>query len=133
MLSKFSTLLLATVLLLINTQAGSTQPNVRAGDNSVRNRVLKLGPGAKVTVFLKDGTKVRGSISQILDDSFDVTLMKQTQSSIISYRDVETVKRRGWTNSAKIALGVAIGAGIIVGVVAAMVASADFGDINIAP
>lgn len=133
MLSKFSTLLLATVLLLINTQAGSAQPNVQAGDNSVRNRVLKLGPGAKVTVFLKDGTKVRGSISQILDDSFDVTLMKQTQSSIISYRDVETVKRRGWTNSAKIALGVAIGAGIIVGVVAAMVASADFGDINIAP
>jgi hypothetical protein len=78
-------------------------------------------------VFLKDGTKIRGNISQILDDSFDVTINKETQASIISYRDVEKVKRRGWTSTAKMGVGVAIGAGVIIAVIAVMVSSADVG------
>src|SRR5215208_5410609 len=110
MFSKISTVFLAAVLLFASVSFAIGQESALTSDRKVKAKVNDLGPGAKVTVFLKDGSKVRGSISQILDDSFDVTVKKETQSSIISYRDVEKVKRRGWSTSAKIGLGVAIGA-----------------------
>ena len=119
MIRTFSIFFLAAVLL-INVKFAFSQTDAVAGDRRVRSQVQKLGTGAKVTVKMKDGTKLRGSVSQILDDSFDVTLGKAAQSSIISYRDVESVKRRGWTNSAKILTGVLIGGGAIVVVVAVL-------------
>ena len=128
MFNKTIVLFLAAFLLFANTHVLLGQSDAVAGDRRIKAQVNKLGAGAKVTVILKDGTRVKGSISQILDDSFDVTLEKQTQSSIISYRDVENVKRRGWSNTAKISLGVGIGIIAVVAVVAALVASADLGD-----
>src|SRR5687768_7031524 len=122
MYNKASVLFLAAVLLFANNHILLGQTDVAAGDQRIKARVNKLGAGAKVTVTLKDGTKVRGSISQILEDSFDVTLEKQTQSSVISYRDVENVNRRGWSNTAKIGLGVGVGIGVVVAVLAAILA-----------
>ncbi len=118
---------LVTILLLANTSMIFGQTAVVL-DRQIKAQVNDLGAGAKVTVFLKDGTKIRGSISQILDDSFDVTIKDQTQSSIISYRDVEKVKRRGWTSSAKMGLGIALGAAAVIAVIAIMVSSADIGN-----
>ena len=118
MIRIISVLFFAAVVI-INVDSAFSQTDA-AGDKRVRSQVEKLGTGAKVSIKMKDGTKLRGSISQILDDSFDVTLGKAAQSSIISYRDVESVKRRGWTNSAKILTGVLIGGGAIVVVVAVL-------------
>jgi hypothetical protein len=128
MSGKFTVLFIAFILLLMNSGAVLSQTDTMSADRKVKAQVSKLGAGAKVTVLLKDGTKVRGSISQIMDDSFDLTLDKQTQSSILSYRDVESVKRRGWSNTAKLALGFGIGVAVVVAVVAGMVANADIGD-----
>lgn len=108
------------VFVLVTADSTFSQTNVVSADKRVRSQVEKLGTGAKVTVIMKDGTKLRGSISQILDDSFDVTLGKAAQSSIISYRDVESVKRRGWTSSAKVLTGILVGGGAIVVVVAVL-------------
>lgn len=118
MIRIISVLFFAAVVI-INVDSAFSQTDA-AGDKRVRSQVEKLGTGAKVSIKMKDGTKLRGSISQILDDSFDVTLGKAAQSSIISYRDVERVKRRGWTNSAKILTGVLVGGGAIVVVVAVL-------------
>ncbi len=118
-------LFLAIVLLFANTSMLLGQSDAMAADQRIRTQVNKLGSGAKVTVILKDGTKVKGSISQILEDSFDVTLENQIQSSIISYRDVENVKRRGWSNAAKIGLGVGIGAVVVVVVIVVALAKMD--------
>ena len=123
MIRKSSIFFLAATLFLVNVQFTFSQTDAVGGDKRVRSQVEKLGTGAKVTVKMKDGSKLRGSISQILDDSFDVTLAKAPQSSIISYRDVESVKRRGWTNSAKVALGVGIGVGAVVVVIGILVSS----------
>jgi len=117
---------LVTVLLLANTSMIDGQTAIVL-DRQIKAQVNDLGAGAKVTVFLKDGTKIRGSISQILDDSFDVTIKDQTQSSIISYRDVQKVKRRGWTSSAKVGLGVVAGAAAVIAVIVILVSSAGEG------
>ena len=117
MFKKTSTLFLAAILVFANTHVLLGQTDGVAGDRRIKTQVNKLGTGAKVTVTLRDGTKVRGSISQIQEDSFDVTLAKQTQSSVISYRDVENVKRRGWSTTEKMGLGVGIGVGAVVVVI----------------
>ena len=114
MYGKASFIFLATLLLFASADAVVGQQSAVTLDRQIKARVNDLGAGAKVTVFLKDGTKVRGSISQILDDSFDVTIKNETQSSIISFRDVQRIKKRGLTTGAKIGIGVAIGAGAIV-------------------
>ena len=125
MYNKASVLFLAAVFLCANSHILLAQSDVAAGDLRIKAQVNKLGAGSKVTVTLKDGTKVRGSISQILDDSFDVTLERQTQSSIISYRNVQDVRRRGWSSAAKVGLGIGLGVGAIVVVLGVMLASVD--------
>jgi sRNA-binding regulator protein Hfq len=113
--TKTSTaILVALLLLLANVDLIVAQQSAVELDRRVKAQVNKAGAGAKVTVYLKDGTKIRGSIGQILDDSFDVTLSKDTQSSIISYRDVQKIKRRGWSTTAKVVVGGVAGAAALV-------------------
>ena len=125
MFAKISGIFLAVLLVLAGAGDINAQQSAVELDRRIKARVNDLGAGAKVTVFLKDGTKMQGNISQILDDSFDVTVKKETQSRIISYRDVQRIKKRGWTSGAKVGLGVAIGAGVIVTVLAVILASSD--------
>jgi hypothetical protein len=126
MFMKTSTVfLMAVILLLANVNVIVGQQTAVELDRRIKARVNDYGAGAKVTVFLKDGTKVRGSIGQILDDSFDVTLNDQTQSSIISYRDVQNVKRRGWSTTAKVTVGGLIGAAALVGLLMATLSADD--------
>src|SRR5687768_4576727 len=96
--------LVAVVLLFTNVDVIVGQQSAVELDRQVKAQLNKFGAGAKITVYLKDGTKVRGSVGQILDDSFDVTLNDETKSSVISYRDVQKIKRRGWSTTAKVAL-----------------------------
>jgi len=124
MFTKTSFIFLAALLLIAGVDADGQQSAVEL-DRQIKARVNDLGAGAKVTVFLKDGKKIQGSISQILDDSFDVTIKKETQSSIISYRDVQRIKKRGLTSGAKIGIGVAIGAGVIVTLLVVVLSSSD--------
>jgi sRNA-binding regulator protein Hfq len=113
------------MLLLANVNVIVGQQSAVENDRRVKAQVNKAGAGGKVTVYLKDGTKIRGSIGQILDDSFDVTLNNQTQSSIISYRDVQKVKRRGWSTTAKVVVGGLAGAAALVGILIATLSADD--------
>ena len=106
--------LMSATLLVANVDVILGQQNSVELDRRVKAQVNQAGAGAKVTVHLKDGTKIKGSIGQILDDSFDVTLNDETQSSIISYRDVQKIKRRGWSTTAKVVVGGLIGAAVLV-------------------
>ena len=106
--------LVAVVLLFTNVDVIVGQQSAVELDRQVKAQLNKFGAGAKITVYLKDGTKVRGSVGQILDDSFDVTLNDETKSSVISYRDVQKIKRRGWSTTAKVVVGGLIGAAVLV-------------------
>ena len=82
----------------------------------IKADVQKTGTGAKnakVVVNLKNGIKLKGYLSQILDDSFDITDPKTGQPTTIPYRDVAKVKRQGWSTGAKVALGIGIGAAVV--------------------
>lgn len=126
MFKKTSVVFIAALLILTNlTTIVAQQSDAVALDRRIKAKVNDLGAGAKVTVFLKDGEKFQGNISQILDDSFDVTVKKETQSRIISYRDVQRIKKRGLTSGAKVGIGVAIGAAAIVTVLVVVIASSD--------
>jgi sRNA-binding regulator protein Hfq len=125
MFIKTSFIFLVSLLLLAGVGAVHGQQSAVELDRHIKARVNDLGAGAKVTVFLKDGKKIQGNISQILDDSFDVTVKKETQSTIISYRDVQRIKKRGLTSGAKVGLGVAIGAAAIVTALVVIMVSSD--------
>jgi sRNA-binding regulator protein Hfq len=125
MFTKTSFIFLAALLLFAGAGSVDAQQSAVELDRRIKAKVNDLGAGAKVTVFLKDGTKIQGNISQILDDSFDVTVKKETQSRIISYRDVQRIKKRGLTSGTKVAIGVAIGAAAIVTVLVVILASSD--------
>ncbi|HEX6126627.1 MAG TPA: hypothetical protein VFZ23_14735 [Pyrinomonadaceae bacterium] len=125
MFRKISSVCIAVLLLFANVSLTVGQQSAVQLDRQIKARVNDLGAGAKVTVFLKDGTKIQGNISQILDDSFDVTVKKETQSTIIAYRDVQRIKRRGLTSGAKVGIGVALGAAAIATVLVVVLASSD--------
>ncbi|MGB7200909.1 MAG: hypothetical protein WBD16_01435 [Pyrinomonadaceae bacterium] len=84
--------------------------------DKVRKQIRKHGIGEelKVVVTLKDGRKLKGHITQILDDSFDLTDTNTKQPTTIPYRDVVKVKRLGMPKPAKTAIGIGIAAGIVI-------------------
>ncbi len=92
----------------------------------IRSNVTKR-TGEKVVVTMKGGPKVKGIISNVLDDSFDLLDAKTRQPTTIPYRDVEKVKKQGWSTGAKVALGVAIGAGVVTAVVLGALSKDPFG------
>lgn len=98
--------------LFIHAQA--TQ-NDRASDK-VKAEVAKRGTGskAKVTVKLKDQTKLKGYISSTAGDSFTLSDSKTGQTKTLAYSDVAEVKKQGGMSlPAKIGIGVGIGVGVL--------------------
>ena len=83
----------------------------------IKSDIAKIGTGleAKVEVKLKDGTKLKGFVSEIGNDQFVVTDPKTGTATPVPYPQAQTAKsRRGW-----IIFGVVIAAIIVIGVVAA--------------
>jgi hypothetical protein len=72
------------------------------------------GPKAKVTVKLKDNTKLKGYISGAGDDSFTLADSKSGQLRTLAYQDVAEVKRPGGLSwPAKVGIGIGIGVGVL--------------------
>ena len=87
-------LLLVTVLLFVGANLAFGQESAAALDRKIKAQVRDIGAGTKITVIMKDGTKLTGRITQILADSFDITIKNETHSNVISYRDVQKIKKR---------------------------------------
>lgn len=72
------------------------------------------GPKAKVTVKLKDKTKLKGYISDAAGDSFTLSDSKTGQARTLAYSDVAEVKKQGGMSlAAKIGIGVGAGLGAL--------------------
>jgi len=82
----------------------------------IKTTVNRRGTGekSKVVVKMKNGTKLKGYISQIGEDSFDLTDSKTKQTTAVAYRNVAQVKKQGLSKGAKIALGIGIAAAVTV-------------------
>ena len=81
----------------------------------IKTNITKLGTGtnAKVEVKLRDGTKLKGYVSQIGEDSFVVTGDKTGVSTNIPYPNARQVRGNNLSTGVQIAIKV----GIIVGII----------------
>ena len=94
----------------------------------VKTKVNRLGTGerARATVRLKDGTKVKGYISQAGENDFVVRDLKTDAPTNIFYRDVAKVESNKGHSTAKTAAIVAgAAAGGVLLVLGIMIASLD--------
>jgi hypothetical protein len=100
--------------LLIHDVALASQGDAAA--EKVKAAVAKrgTGPKAKVTVKLKDKTKLKGYISNAGGDSFTLSETKTGQVRTFAYTDVAEVKKQGGMSlAAKIGIGVGAGIGAL--------------------
>jgi len=83
-------------------------------------RQIGIGESSVVRVKLKDGTELRGYLSQIENDSFKVTDKATKKATSVSYGDVRSLKLKGKGLSVrtKVLIGVGIGVAIAAGVIA---------------
>jgi hypothetical protein len=120
-----SVLLLATMPLSVAAQPSSSQPMTV---ENIKSKVAKLGVGdkAKATVFLKNGTKLKGYIAQAGDSDFVLRDRKTDAPSTISYDDVARIdSNKGHSTARNIAIGVGIGAGALLAIIAITIAHLD--------
>jgi hypothetical protein len=82
----------------------------------VKMEIIKRGRGreTKVSVHLRDHTKLTGFIGQIEEERFILNDAKTGAASAISYADVTEVKGHSLSTGTKIAIGIAIGVGATV-------------------
>jgi hypothetical protein len=125
-------LLLQTFAVMPSTAVAAVGKKQAAGDagltEQVKVKVARLGVGdkARVTVWLKDGTKLKGYISQAKDEEFIVRDRKTDTPSVVLYRDVARVdSNRGHSTARNIAIGTTIGVGSVLTVLAILISTLD--------
>lgn len=94
----------------------------------VKIKIAKLGVGAraKATVRLKDGSKIKGYISQAGEDNFVIRDRKTDAPTTIRYAEVAKVEEnRGHSTARNIAIGVGIGVGALLLAIAISIAHLD--------
>ncbi|HEX8920833.1 MAG TPA: hypothetical protein VF766_05115 [Pyrinomonadaceae bacterium] len=119
MFRTFLSLLLTGLLILgFNASpalASQTTAEAQAIEK-VRLKVAKLGLGdkARATVRMKDGTKIKGFISQAGTNDFTLRNRKTGEPTLILYRDVLKVEdNSGHSTLRNILIGAGIGAGVL--------------------
>ena len=104
-----SFLLLFCLLLTITQSAGGQQPANEAAEaakvKTEANRRLDKNEN-RVKIKLRNGSEVKGRITQTADNSFTLTDEKTGAKTDINYTDVQKLSGRGWSKKTKIAIGV---------------------------
>ena len=116
--------LLLVLAVLINSQFMLAQAKEGKSPEQVKAEVLKRGTGekAKVKVKLRNGSEVRGYISQAGNDSFDIRA-KSGETATIAYADVASVHKPGMSTGAKIGIAAGVAAFLIAAGIASAMAS----------
>ena len=133
MLKKYlSVVLIGLMLLFTNFQSIKAQTNNggnAANVEKIKANVTRRGTGEKASVNVKmlNGTKMKGFISQVGDDSFTLTDSKTKQTSSLAYSDIAQVKGTGLLTGAKTLIGVGVGVAITAVVLAVVARNLDFG------
>jgi small nuclear ribonucleoprotein (snRNP)-like protein len=109
MLKKMMTILLICLVMNLAVFAGGNKEAKFA--EKVKSEIAKLGTGtdAKVKVKLKDGTKIKGYITEIDEDSFTVMNEQNNSATKIPYPQAKQVKGNNWSTG----ITIAVVAGII--------------------
>ena len=109
--------LLAFTMLFQQSVFANPDPEKDASHaQKVKAGIVKLGVGqsSRVSLTLKDKTKVAGYISEIGDDSFIVESLESGGRTTVAYPDVVGVKGNNLTTRTKVIIGVAVAVGIAI-------------------
>lgn len=122
MFKKIISVLLAILVINLATVAfaGTNTEKEAKFTERVKSEIAKLGTGrdAKIEIKLKDGTKLKGYLSEAGNEQFIVTDSKSGQSTPVYYPQVQ--KAKGNNFSKRLVIGAAIvGFIIVIGVLAA--------------
>jgi hypothetical protein len=124
LLQSFAGMPAAAVVVAKKTQAERDAQTLE----EVKVKVARLGVGekARVTVKFKDGTKLKGYISQAKDDEFIVRDRKTDAPTVVLYRDVARVdSNRGHSTARNVTIGVVVGVGAVLTVLGILIAGLD--------
>lgn len=119
MFKKYLTLILAALLINLSMSGASFAETKAEKENKIAEKVKidvsKLGTGkdARIQVKLKDGTKLKGYISQINENSFVVIEDKTGSSTEVSYPNAKQVRGNNLNTGVKIVIGVGIALALI--------------------
>ena len=114
MFKKIMSILLIALLTNVAVFASETKKGKDFAEK-VKSEITKLGTGseAKVNVKLKDGTKIKGYVTEIKADSFFVMNEKTSSAVEIPYTAAKQVKGNNLSKGVKIALGIGLIAALI--------------------
>lgn len=124
----------ALVVLVAQTQLALpalAAPKAGKGLQTPADVKLKLdragvGEKARVTVWTKAGTKVKGYVSERREGEFVVRDRKTEAPTIIAYDDVTKLDiNRGHSTARNVTIGVAVGVGAVLITLAALIAAWD--------
>ena len=111
-----SLLVLVLALILATPSIGAQQPALNEAQ-SWRALAATLEPAATVSVRLKDGKRVVGTV---LSHSADAIVLKpRTRVAVparaIAFDDIESIERKkvGWSPGAKVLLGAGVSFGVL--------------------
>ena len=98
------------------TASSTSQTQDSAQTDKFRQEVQKRGTGEKsrVRIKLSNGTEARGYISKIDESSFEVTDKKTSQTTTISYSQVQKIQGPGLSKVEKVGIGVGVAAAVVV-------------------
>ena len=118
-LSLALVVLLMNVLMAVPALAQSQSKTQDA--EKIKIKIAKLGVGekARATVYLKDGTKIKGYVTEAKADDFVIRDRKTNDAHTVAYQDVTKVEKNGGHSMARnLAIGITIGAAIIIAIIA---------------
>jgi len=75
-----------------NAQAGQKPTPTDKQVEKVKRTVSKVGVAQKITIFLKNGDSLHGTVAQIGEDSFQVSEVDFRQTLTVRYDDVKKVR-----------------------------------------
>ena len=120
MFKKYLNLILAILLInlsLTTFALGETTAEKEAKfAEKVKTQIIKLGTGkeSKVEVKLKDGTKLKGYVSQVNENSFIVTDEKTGTSTEVSYPQAKQVKGNNLSTGVKVTIALVVVFGLAI-------------------
>ena len=126
-LSLLMVVLLGQVLSAVPALAAQTSDEAQAIEK-IRLKVAKQGVGdnARVTAKLKNGTKVKGFISQAGANDFTVRDRKTGEPTVIPYSDVVKLENNsGHSTLRNVLIGVGVGVGAVLLVIFVTIAHLD--------
>ena len=117
----FSILLSGTFLLVpLGFRSAKAQTGKVGEADQIRTKVERLGVGrsSRVEVKMQDGTRVKGYVSKLEPDSFDVTDLDSGAAQTLAFAQVTQLKKvkGGPSKRTWIIIGAAAVAAIVIGV-----------------